>query len=204
MINIKYLTDYEKQIRFVARYGLSANDKCLCGSGKAYENCCWRMYTLKDEQEVLSWISVVLNNTLSKTDHKNITCLFKTCESRAIKSHLFSKGTHIKYITGNHRQVRRYTKSMRNGKSITLNQRLQRKETSTFRGFCSVHDNGLFNAIDNNFEFIDNKLYALSYRCIGYHLRKLETTIRVFNSKLFKEVPMYYSNRVVDLAERLV
>lgn len=197
--NLKHLTDFEKQIHFINQYGLSGNDLCLCGSGEVFKKCCMGRITFKDDEEVLARTSMAYNNRISKKDLNIFTCLYGACESASIKSHLFSKGTHIKFITDNQRQVRKYSKSIRNGKCITLNQRLQRKEASTFRGFCIAHDNGLFHDIDNNFDFRKHKLYALTYRCIGYHLRKIETSIRVIRKSHFKEVPMYYSNKTKDL-----
>jgi len=197
--DIKYLNiDNQKLKKFINIYGISAYEKCLCGSGKNFKFCCWGKHSKKDESEIKEWSSIIYGNNLSKRDQNNCRCLYASCNSRAINSHLFSKGTHIKFMTGKYKHINRYTKNIRNGKYVAFYHRLQLKDATTFKGFCSIHDNSLFNDIDNNSILNDRKLYALTYRCIGYHLRKLETTIRVLLNKHYKEAPMFYSNEVVS------
>lgn len=194
-------TDDQTLRQFIESYGLSPNDLCLCGSGKAFEFCCWGKLSHRSSSQLAPWDADVHGSGLSKKDQNAFKCLYDSCDNRAIRSHMFSRGTHIKYITRHYSRLIRYTKKTRNGRHIIFKQRTPLKDVSTFRGFCSNHDNLLFSEIDNRFGLDGRRMFALVYRCLGYHIRKLETEIQVIVSRHFKEWPMLYSNTITSERE---
>ncbi len=199
MEQIKYLDISDNEMkRFISLYGLDIYDTCLCGSEKKFKFCCWKNHERKTSSEVISWASQIYSNSLTKKDQNNRSCLFSNCRSRAIKSHMFSKGTHVKRIAGKNKYLYRLVKTFRNGCSITLKQENMLKDATTFRGFCPSHDNLLFDLIDNYYELDMKALYALAYRSIAYQITKFETERSVMVKKHFKHVPKYYSNQIVS------
>lgn len=192
-------SDYDKK-QFIIQYGIDKNNPCLCGSGKVFKSCCWKDHERKEADESISWSSSIHTKSLSKKEQGNVKCMFADCDQKAIKSHLFSKGTQIKPLLRQNEHIHRFVRTLRNGKIVTLKQDNRLKEATTFKGFCALHDNAVFEHLDQN-SVIDSKaLLALTYRSIAYQIRKLETDRKVMIKKHFKFVPKYYSNELVSEA----
>lgn len=183
---------------FIQNNGLKNSETCPCGSEKPFVQCCLKKASFHDTQEVESHLQSTFSKAMYGSGKLKYKCLYKSCRNAAINSHLYSVGMHIKLITGKNGQIRKYTSAMRNGHRVLYNNRLQRKDATTFKGFCSFHDNHLFSSIDNHFVLNEITINPMAYRCVGAKFRRLEYLYLNILYDHFSIYPQLYSNQITS------
>ena len=150
---------------------LGRNDKCWCGSGKKYKRCHLDRASQKPptRQDALKDL---------KSTYEQGVCLHpdashQTCKGGFIRAHTIQRSGGLSALaSGGHvysllRHGKSYDKSRRDPNSAP--QKVGVKEASTFRGFCSRHDNQLFMPIEKEpFTGTTEQIALFGYRAICY------------------------------------
>lgn len=154
--------------------GSLRNKLCECGSGKKYKNCCQGGLKVMTPGEYGH-----LN--VSSFNHKmcfgtNVDS--RECEGGIIKSHTIPKSGSLKEICNSSSEVYCFKPSVTN---FDLNnyQKIEPvldgiKQASTFRGFCGVHDNLLFEPLEKKpFGKTYEQCFLLAFRALAkeHHVR---------------------------------
>lgn len=149
---------------------IGRNDPCPCGSGKKYKKC----HLLISKSDGLPlWKA---SDSFKKTfEQRYCLCpeeLKHDCSGKIINAHTISKSQNLKPIAKN-QHVYGLSKSLQNAhRSGGPNYELQSiNKASTFTGFCSFHDNSLFEPLEK-LPFVGSKeqCFLLAYRIISREL----------------------------------
>ena len=118
-------------------------------------------YTREESINISNKFEKMLKNYRSKG-----TCMYCKCTNNSINSHTISKKGSLSTISVDN-EVGCFV-SRRNGLEQEFNyNKVNINNVTTFKGFCSTHDNQLFECIDNNSEIKTGKEILLqSYRSI--------------------------------------
>ncbi|HHF0483960.1 TPA: SEC-C domain-containing protein [Vibrio antiquarius] len=151
---------------------LGRNEKCWCGSGLKYKRC----HLNRSEQESISKSEAIkASNKISSRECCMIPEeLNHECTKKIINAHTVSKSGSLAAIADQTNHVMGLKISLPN---LIKNQGQLRpekvgiKQASTFKGFCSHHDNRLFSCVEDQ-EFVgsEEQCFALAYRSVSKEL----------------------------------
>ena len=152
---------------------IGRNDPCWCGSDKKYKRC----HLGREAQPELGQQEAI--KRFVKRSKKG-QCLHpdaspKTCSGRVIKAHTIQRNGGLDHIAKDgHVYNALFHPSKLPRRRHNLNTNLNRVgigEASTFKGFCSHHDNELFTSIDDKpFNGDIEQIMLLGYRSICHEL----------------------------------
>jgi SEC-C motif len=160
----------------------SRNDLCFCGSGKKYKDCHinrsldepYRAYMLAPK------IKRLLDRDRGDCFHPNASP--HICDKVICKAHSIQRSGGLNQIANNNREVytffRGYGESPRWLGDPVL---IPVSEASTFRGFCSHHDDETFAPIEKKKSFQENPYHAFlfGYRALCYQLFDKQVALSV-------------------------
>lgn len=150
------------------------NDYCWCGSFKQYKDCHFKR--MKSPSFTRNDLLKILKQGRKRTQQ----CMSPDCNSNAIKSHsipskwlskISNSTNHLYYF-----QVDLFKgiQNFNNGFSV---ENIGIHESSTFQGFCTKHDNDLFEKIEKKqgWEINNENIFYIFYRCLCYELNAKRT-----------------------------
>jgi hypothetical protein len=129
-----------------------------------------------------------------KSEKQNRLCMFADCREKAIKSHVLQKNGVLREISEKNHLVQPLPPSPFETakKGIFDFRKIGVNDVYTFKGFCSEHDNGIFQPIESNenLDFTDSNQQALfSYRGLCQEIRRKEISVEWLND-LMKLCPI--------------
>jgi len=157
---------------------MGRNEPCWCGSGKKWKKC-HRERHLKQEIP----IGKLVNDHLE--EKKKGTCLHPeasrgSCSNRIVKAHTIQRAGGLSAIAENGHVIsgkRGYEKIVKNEGKI-VPEPLGIGKASTFMGFCSLHDNELFEPIETGSLTLNHEAaFLLSFRAISYEFLSKQNAI---------------------------
>lgn len=165
------------------------NKFCWCGSGKKFKNCHANLKQIPSLHLLRKILKIGL-------DHKY--CLAKdhtNCCGEIIMAHTVSKRNQLASIAkdGHVYFLGDNSNFIKESKGIDV-QRIGVKKASTFTGFCSYHDNRLFQKIDKEEFTVDSEyIFLLSYRALCNEIYKKRRSLYEVE-ELKKVIPFYTKN----------
>jgi hypothetical protein len=148
---------------------MGRNERCWCGSGEKWKRC----HRDRHLQEPLP-IGKLSHNV--NAVHQSGQCLHPaagntTCSTRPIKAHTIQRRGGLEAISENGHVIsgkRGLENIVRNNGQI-IPDLIGIGNASTFMGFCGMHDNSLFEPIEQNDFVLDERAaFLLAYRAISY------------------------------------
>ena len=166
---------------------LGRNDPCWCDSGIKYKRC-----HLDREKQ-----SPPGKQEVSKRFYriwKEGYCLHpkadrQACSPEIVSAHTIRRSGYLRAIAKNGHVYNFIKHGAIFGKSIlhdtsNVPNKVGVHNASTFRGFCSKHDNELFSPIeDKPFRASDEQIILLGYRAICYELFMMKGSLRIYDSQ---------------------
>lgn len=166
------------------------NDPCPCGSGRKYKRCCLPLQgdhlDPEDAQRLQS-----LKKLLKRADSGR--CMYPTvageCGAPSIRSHSVARAAHLSRIAVDG-HVRGYRPDL--FKPLFTAERIGIQAASTFPGFCSNHDDLLFQPIDRPDLVVDARTATL----LGYRAftRELHSKRAALSTLREMGVPMQFDS----------
>lgn len=157
--------------------------KCFCGSPKRYKNCCFGRYN----NSLSGYIKA-----LSLINNERGQCHYQDCKITTINSHTISESKHLQPIVDNNDQVYGFKANnfyeLDKTAGIVHLQKIYSRSTSSFYGFCGVHDYELFNLIDSNFDGSIEQIKQAIYRQVLFEKYKNQYILKKYkNLSIFLE-----------------
>lgn len=150
---------------------LGRNDLCWCGSGLKYKRC-----HLDRDKAQPATIQEMIQSI--RTAYGKEYCLHpqaspQVCSAQIVKAHTVQRGGGLTRIARNghvYNFVTDFSTLIKNGGQIEP-QLIGIKQASTFTGFCSLHDNALFEPIEKHpFLSSPEHTFLLGYRVLAKEL----------------------------------
>jgi hypothetical protein len=203
-------------MRFLFGAGMGGRDRnkiCYCGSGLKYKKChmlikekVFAQKYIEGKKLKLYELQKIFDETLypeicmaSELDDK--------CSNKIINAHTLTKSLSLEKIAKNGHVYSIYNKSiydLDNNKGFTPFQKIGVRTASTIKGFCSYHDDKLFQSIEKkNFNLENEQLIALFYRTFALEFYKkrssLENARRLFKPLLdsFNSINTYSGSEIL-------
>ncbi|PSU92655.1 hypothetical protein C0W42_00670 [Photobacterium kishitanii] len=148
---------------------LGRNDKCWCGSGLKFKRC----HLNREYEEAISKSEAIkISNKIASRECCMVPdALTHECTSKIISAHTVSKSGSLGAIADNTNHVKGLRISLPTlikNKGILRPEKIGINQASTFKGFCSYHDNSLFSCIeDRKFIGTEPQCFALAYRAVA-------------------------------------
>ena len=159
---------------------LGRNDQCWCGSGKKYKKCHLdrESQTPQRKQKLLRRFRRVWQ--IGRCFHPNASR--QECSPQIISAHTVRRNGDLSVIAKNG-----HVYGLVNQKSVQgtfhAPSKIGVRQASTFRGFCSKHDNELFSPIeDKPFRATTEQVALLGYRSVCYEMFMKERSIDAMNT----------------------
>lgn len=158
---------------------MERNEPCWCGSGKKWKNCHRNRHLQKKVPIGKLQHKILLNQ-------KHGVCLHPeaskdTCSNKIIKAHTVQRSGGLREIAENGHvlsEKKAFENRLKNKGEISPKP-LGIGEASTFMGFCSAHDNSLFEPIESNsFALNHQAAFLLSFRAIAYEYLTKKNSIQ--------------------------
>lgn len=185
----------------------SKNEDCPCGSGKRYEDCCYKKEDrlFHNENEMAALIAKNLRKSRINT------CLYPECKNKGIGAHALQKnGVLSKLAVNNYVYIQNPNK-----KPEMLEVEKDRKEPFYFLEqtliknatvqtcFCKEHDDKVFADIEkvgrgfspNNLK----QLFLFAYRTFSFEYYT-EIASKKFQESMFKDVPQLTKENLVGIS----
>jgi len=125
---------------------LGRNEKCYCGSDKKYKKCCMN----KNDNFNKKPIHIQILNAMEEANIEECLYLDKTnCTEKIIKAHSLQNNKILNKLSENDKVLMRSPKMSENNFEIKM-EPITRSSATTFTGFCSFHDNKVFEPIENS------------------------------------------------------
>lgn len=160
---------------------IGRNDKCPCGSGKKYKNCCLNKDFIDNDNQKFIMEYKRLKN-LSRIKQ----CLYPNCSCSAkeiINSHSIQNSKILNKISDNGKVFMCHFQ-VNNG--FILPGEFGRSVATVFTGFCKKHDKELFQDIeDKDFNFETKQIFLYLYRAMIYEYHKKLEAVKL--GKIIKE-----------------
>lgn len=144
---------------------ISRNDRCWCGSGKKYKHC---HLNREKEEPVPEWkADKEFRAAFSSKKCSAPKEWHESCSGTIVRAHTVPKSSSLKAIARDghvYGYVPNLKKLQKQG-GVLAPELVGVNRASTFTGFCSAHDNGIFAPIETRpFEGSEDQLFALAYR----------------------------------------
>lgn len=156
---------------------IGRNDKCPCGSGKKYKNCCLNKDFIDNDKQkfVMQYKNI---RDLSKIKQ----CLYPGCicsSKEVVNSHSIQNNKILNKISDNGKVFMCHFQ-VNNG--FVLPGEFGRSVASVFTGFCKKHDKELFQDIeDKDFNFETKQIFLYLYRAMIYEYHKKLEAVKFGN-----------------------
>lgn len=167
--------------------GSTRNSPCFCGSGLKYKKC----HLIVEEKTQTE--KYVLGRELKLHEMQKLfdetlypeICIAKeldhSCSNKTINAHTLSKSLSLNQIAKNGHVYGFKNKDIfdlcRNDGFTSL-RKLGVRTASTFKGFCSYHDDKLFSCLEKqNFELLEEQSAVLLYRAFALEIYKKKTVL---------------------------
>ena len=158
---------------------MGRNERCWCGSGKKWKNC-HRNRHLQQEAHYGK-----LLNDMRQQDKRG-TCLHpeasrNNCSNRIIRAHTIQRAGGLIAIAedGHVISIKKGVEKIDKNEGEILPEPIGIGSASTFMGFCSVHDNSLFEPIENNsFSLNHEAAFLLAFRALSYEYLTKQKSIK--------------------------
>ena len=145
---------------------MDRNRPCWCMSGKKWKKCHRNRETKSRLPESALHAEWYKQAELALCMHPDAP---KGCSVGAIRAHTVQRATALKSISEQNHVLS--GRDNRPGKTSEFRlERIGINSASTFKGFCSLHDNHSFREIDNLKELSDWTIFLLGYRALAYEL----------------------------------
>ncbi|WP_434339257.1 YecA family protein [Motilimonas cestriensis] len=160
---------------------LGRNEKCWCGSGLKFKRC----HLNRDEQEAISKSEAIkASNKINSRECCMIPSeLSHECTNKIINAHTVSKSGSLAAIADNTNHVMGLKISLPNllkGRGKLRPEPVGINQASTFKGFCSYHDNSLFSCVeDQEFVCSEEQCFALAYRSVAKEMYAKQNSTEV-------------------------
>ncbi|WP_298147750.1 SEC-C domain-containing protein [uncultured Acinetobacter sp.] len=168
---------------------MQRNDKCYCGSDIKYKKC---HFLLESKLKNLNTYKTSkplpheIHHSFRDAKHYEI-CLAEGidgCTEKITNAHTVPRSSSLKAIS---KDGHLYTFNsddylgFHNSKGKTTVSKIGIRTASTFSGFCSIHDNSLFQSLEKK-EFVtsDEQMFMLFYRAFSMELYKKLATKRAY------------------------
>jgi hypothetical protein len=159
--------------------------RCFCGSPKRYKNCCFGRYN----NSLSGYIK-----ELSLINNERGQCHYQNCEITTINSHTISESKHLQPIVDSNDQVYGFKANnfceLDKTNGVFQLQKIYSKRTSSFYGFCGVHDPKLFKLIDSNFDGSIEQIKQAIYRQVLFEKYKNQYIL-----KKYKNLSIFLKNK---------
>jgi len=167
--------------------GSSRNSPCFCGSGLKYKKC---HLIIEDKTKTEKYILGrklqlhEMQKLFDETLYPEI-CIAKelgnSCSDQIINAHTLTKSLSLNQIAKNghvygfkNKDIFDFAKN----DGFTSLRKLGVRTASTFKGFCSYHDDKLFSCLEKkNFELSEEQSAALLYRAFALEIYKKKTAL---------------------------
>lgn len=163
---------------------IGRNEKCSCGSGKKYKNCCLNVY--RDEENITD---IDVKNIIKEIKKKSRIkeCLHpdkEGCSEKIIGAHSIQNNKILNKISTDGMV---YMFTPHNNDVFEVMPKWGRKQATVFTGFCGIHDCNTFKLIENEvFDSSEDHIFLYIYRafCLEYHKKKEAINM----DKIFKDI----------------
>lgn len=161
------------------RQSMGRNELCWCGSGKKWKKC-HRDRHLQQEIPVGKLIQEMHQN------QKRGVCLHPeaskaTCSNKLIKAHSVQRATGLSAIAekGHVISAKKGFENIFKNEGEIEPAPIGAGNASTFMGFCSYHDNSLFEPIEKNALTLNHEAaFLLAYRALAYEYLAKHNALR--------------------------
>ncbi len=194
--------------------GKERNKLCFCGSGLKYKRCHLIIESKIQTEKYIEGKSFKLyemQELFDATLYPEI-CIAKDldndCDIKIIKAHTLTKSLSLEKISSKGHEysfINRDLYEVEKNSGFTRLKKCGIRTASTFKGFCSYHDDKLFSCIEKrNFELSREQCVALIYRTLALELYKKRGTLE-FARRSFKPLlNSFCSNAVMKGSDFLV
>lgn len=183
--------------------GNDRNQSCFCGSGIKFKKC----HLLFDEKIqnpnsfVVSKIPIYKTHEVFSFNRKYELCLaskLKGCSNNIINAHTLPKSSSLGAIAENG-----HIYTFKNRDFINFNkndgiispQKIGVNLASTFRGFCSIHDDQLFSSLEKQeFKVTEKQCFMLFYRAYS---------LEFYNKKIIKNTFPFFVKKILSINDKL-
>lgn len=171
--------EFEPPPPLVPKQVMGRNEPCWCGSGKKWKHC----HRDRHLQQTIP-TGMLLKEMLQ--NQKRGTCLHpeaskKTCSNRIIKAHTIQRAGGLSEIAEEGHVIsgkKGFENILKNEGNI-LPGPIGIGSASTFMGFCNVHDNSLFEPVENNsFSLNHEAAFLLGFRALAYEYLMKKNSIK--------------------------
>jgi len=148
--------------------GRGRNDPCWCGSGKKFKHC--HLGRHRDEPLEIWETDAALRKHFGTKCCMSPESLHDQCAGNIIRAHTVSKSGSLKQIAvdGHVYAFVPSLQSIAKGNGVLAPELRGINRSSTFTGFCAIHDTLLFAPLeDAAFEFTEEQLFLLAYRALA-------------------------------------
>lgn len=165
---------------------IGRNDRCPCGSGKKYKNCCLGKEDNPSFSELKNLPQIYKD---LRRGARIKECLFPDhtqCSERIIGAHSIQNSKILSKIADTGKV---YMPCPKNDFSFLLQKEYGRKEASVFTGFCGYHDKAVFQPIED-FDFLgtEEQVFLYIYRAFAIEYHKKKEAVRM-EQLLFAQKP---------------
>ncbi len=166
---------------------IGRNDPCWCGSGLKYKKC----HLIRSKEEPIKAFEA--DKHFRSAYNKEYCCapeeLKKECSGDIVKAHSVSKSSALKAISedGHVYGFKITLQNLAKSNGCLHPEKIGINQASTFTGFCSTHDNKLFEPVETG-SFNESKeecfLYAYRALCKEYFTKKAAIDLESFGKNL--------------------
>ncbi|HBP89844.1 MAG TPA: hypothetical protein DD706_19360 [Nitrospiraceae bacterium] len=176
------------------------NAPCWCGSGKTFQEC--HIDRIQDFPLPPGKINDVLRKIYTKKVCLHPEASKEQC-TKIIQAHTIQRRGAIERITSSDNHVLSFYPPEKDQHNKLKLHRVGWKKASTFRGFCSHHDNSLFsNLEDEGFIGTDKQCFLVGYRALCHALYQkitVKDSVPFLKSSLDKGRILYEQFFIQDL-----
>lgn len=166
--------------------GRNRKKPCHCGSGQKYKKCHLLIEQHLESGQVKKLEIHELQKIFNETLYKEICVASdlntsKQCTAKIINAHTLTKSLSLEKIATNGHVYAFKNKdlfSFFKGNGVITLKKIGIRTASTFKGFCSYHDDYLFSSIEKeNFELSEKQVLALFYRSFALEYYKKKSIV---------------------------
>ncbi|MCP5450483.1 MAG: SEC-C domain-containing protein [Gammaproteobacteria bacterium] len=161
-------TEYEDIPSLEPQQVMGRNKSCWCGSGIKWKKC-------HKDRHIQKGIPIGKLTKEMLLNQKHGICLHPeasttTCSNRIIKAHTVQRAGALSKIAeeGHVISEKKGFENIFKNEGEIAPRLVGISDASTFMGFCSTHDNSLFEPIENNNFSLNQAAFLLAFRALAY------------------------------------
>lgn len=192
--------------------GSYRNKPCHCGSGEKYKKCHLIIEEQKHSRQEKKLEIHELQKIFDSTLHTEICVASdlntpKICTNKIINAHTLTKSLSLEKIAQNGHVYSFKNKDLFfvfQNKGLTELRKIGVRTASTFKGFCSYHDDYLFSSLEKeNFILKSEQILALFYRSFALEYYKKQNVLDNAR-KSFKPLIKSFNVQKLDLRSEMI